>query len=155
MVEIFGYIRKYHYLCSRKENNSMKSYKHEVKYYECDRMGITHHSNYVRFMEEARIDWMDQLGYGFERMEAAGVVSPVMAIECEYKHPTTFKDVIDISLRVSELSALKMSFEYTMKVGETVVCVAKSKHCFLENGKPVMVEKRFPEFWEKLVRVKG
>ena len=56
----------------------MKCYKHEVKYYECDRMGITHHSNYVRFMEEARVDWMDQVGYGFDRMEAEGVVSPVV-----------------------------------------------------------------------------
>ena len=29
----------------------MESFKREVKYYECDRMGITHHSNYIRFME--------------------------------------------------------------------------------------------------------
>ena len=36
----------------------MRTYQHEVKYYECDRMGITHHSNYVRFMEEARVDWI-------------------------------------------------------------------------------------------------
>ena len=41
----------------------MRTYQHEVKYYECDRMGITHHSNYVRFMEEARVDWMDQVGW--------------------------------------------------------------------------------------------
>jgi len=125
-------------------------YQHEVKYYECDRMGITHHSNYVRFMEEARIAWMDALGYGFERMEAEGVVSPVMEIECAYKHPTTFKDVIDIDVEVAELSALKISFSYTMRVGETLVCTAKSKHCFLENGRPVSLEKRFPEFFERL-----
>lgn len=125
-------------------------YQHEVKYYECDRMGITHHSNYVRFMEEARIAWMDALGYGFERMEAEGVVSPVMEIECTYKHPTTFKDVIDIDVEVAELSALKISFSYTMRVGETLVCTAKSKHCFLENGRPVSLEKRFPEFYERL-----
>ena len=64
-------------------------------------MGITHHSNYVRFMEEARIDWMDQLGYGFEKMEAEGVVSPVMAISLQYKRTTTFKDVIDIEVTVA------------------------------------------------------
>ena len=58
----------------------MNTYKHEVKYYECDRMGITHHSNYVRFMEEARVDYLDQLGYGFDRIEAEGVVSPVISI---------------------------------------------------------------------------
>ena len=48
----------------------MHTYKHEVKYYECDRMGVTHHSNYVRFMEEARVDYLDQLGLGFEKIEA-------------------------------------------------------------------------------------
>ena len=128
----------------------MKAYQHEVKYYECDGMGITHHSNYVRFMEEARIDFMDQLGFGYDRMEAEGVISPVMAIECEFKHPTTFKDLITIELHVSELSALKLSFDYIMKVGDIVVCTAKSKHCFFENNKPVVIEKRFPEFYEKL-----
>ena len=46
----------------------MHTYKHEVKYYECDRMGVTHHSNYVRFMEEARVDYLDQLGFGFEKI---------------------------------------------------------------------------------------
>lgn len=35
------------------------AYIHQVKYYECDRMGITHHSNYVRIMEEARIDFLE------------------------------------------------------------------------------------------------
>ena len=51
------------------------AYIHKVKYYECDRMGVTHHSNYIRFMEEARIDWLDRHGYGFDRMEAE--VSPM------------------------------------------------------------------------------
>ena len=128
----------------------MQAYLHEVKYYECDGMGITHHSNYVRFMEEARVDFMDQLGYGYDRMEAEGVVSPIVSIECNFKHPTRFKDLIAIHLHVSELSALKISFEYVMQVGDTVVCTAKSTHCFLENGRPVLLEKRFPEFYNKL-----
>ena len=128
----------------------MKPYRHIVNYYECDRMGITHHSNYIRFMEEARIDWMDQLGYGFERMEAEGVVSPVVAVALQYKNTTTFKDAIDITLKVEEMSALKISFAYTMKVGDKVVCTATSTHCFIENNRPVAIEKRFPELYKKI-----
>ena len=56
----------------------IEPYIHKVKYYECDRMGVTHHSNYIRFMEESRIDMLDRIGYGFEKMEAEGVVSPAM-----------------------------------------------------------------------------
>ena len=125
-------------------------YRHEVKYYECDRMGITHHSNYVRFMEEARVDWMDQLGYGFDRMEAEGVVSPVIAVDCRYRHSTTFKDIIEIQVDVADISPLKITFAYTMHVADRIVCTATSTHCFMENGRPVELAKRFPELYRKI-----
>jgi acyl-CoA thioester hydrolase len=132
----------------------MEPYRHIVKYYECDRMGITHHSNYIRFMEEARVDWMDQAGYGFERMEAEGVVSPVMEVQCTYRQPTTFKDVIEIRLRIASVSTLKVQFAYTMTAGGRVVCTASSTHCFLENGRPVSLEARFPELYAAIMKEK-
>ena len=122
-------------------------YQREVHYYECDGMDITHHSNYIRFMEEARIDWMDQLGYGFDKMEAEGVVSPVVGLTCDYKHSTRFKDLIEIELSVASMSRLKLTFSYVMRVGEKVVCTATSTHCFMENGRPVSLETRFPAFY--------
>ena len=129
---------------------TIKPFCHEVKYYECDRMGVTHHSNYIRFMEEARVDWMDQVGYGFDRMEAEGVVSPVVSVECRYIHPTTFKDIIEISVSVEKITPLKIYFSYSMKANGLSVCEATSTHCFLENGKPVILEKRFPELYNSI-----
>lgn len=131
----------------------IRPYSHEVKYYECDGMGITHHSNYIRFMEEARVDWMDQLGYGFDRMEAEGVVSPVVSVECKYRIPTKFKDNIEISVSVEHLSELKITFAYTMKVANRIVCTATSTHCFLESGKAVAVAKRFPTLYAAIQEV--
>ena len=131
----------------------IRPYCHEVKYYECDRMGITHHSNYIRFMEEARVDWMDQLGYGFDRMEAEGVVSPVVAVDCRYRNSTTFKDVIEIVPTVAEMTALKLVISYVMTVGGRVVCTGTSTHCFMENGRLVSLEKRFPELYAKMMEV--
>lgn len=129
---------------------NIKPYRHEVKYYECDRMGITHHSNYIRFMEEARVDWMDQMGYGFDRMEAEGVVSPVVAVDCRYRHTSTFKDILEIEVRVAETTPLKISFSYTMICGGKTICTATSTHCFLENGRPVSLENRFPELYQRI-----
>lgn len=129
---------------------SVEPYIHEVKYYECDRMGVTHHSNYVRFMEEARIWWLDRLGYGYERMEAEGIVSPVVALSVNYKHTTTFKDRISIEVKVSEMTELKLSFAYTMKVDGKLVCTATSTHCFLDGGRPVALSARFPQLYEAI-----
>mgnify|MGYP003442079114 CR=1 FL=1 len=79
----------------------MKPYIHKVNYYETDKMGITHHSNYVRFMEEARVDFLDQLGWSFDKLEAKGVVSPVLSMDCTFKKSTKFADVIECMVKVS------------------------------------------------------
>ena len=126
----------------------MNTYKHEVKYYECDRMGVTHHSNYIRFMEEARVDWLDQLGFGFEKIEAENVFSPVISVSCDYKRPTTFKDVIEIEVGISKMTEMKFYFTYTMRVDGKVVCIGQSSHCFIENNRPVAISKRLPEFYK-------
>ncbi|MBR1639962.1 MAG: acyl-CoA thioesterase [Treponema sp.] len=132
----------------------MNPYMHKVNYYETDKMGITHHSNYVRWMEEARIDFLDQLGWRFIKLEEEGIASPVMTIECAYKKPTTFPDVISIEVSIEKLSAVKLIFAYVFKKGEEVVFTGKSSHCFLdEKGAPVILEKRYPKFYEDLKQI--
>lgn len=51
----------------------MGGYIHKVNYCETDKMGITHHSNYIRFMEEARMNYLDEIGYPM----SGGILSPV------------------------------------------------------------------------------
>ena len=123
----------------------MHIYRHEIRYYECDRMGITHHSNYVRIMEEARIDYLDNLGWGFDKIEADGVVSPVVSIECKYKSPTTFKDMVEVEVSICNMSDLKFEFKYIMRKDGKLVAEGHSVHCFTENGRPVVIAKRLPE----------
>ena len=129
-----------------------KPFLHEVRYYETDKMGITHHSNYIRFMEEARIDWMDQLGYGFDRMEAEGIVSPVVAASCNYKKTTTFKDMIEISVKVKQLSEVKLILAYDMRVDGKTVCTGETVHCFFDGGRPAVIKDRFPSLYDAMIQ---
>lgn len=129
-------------------------YIHKVQYYETDKQGVTHHSNYIRIMEEARVDAMEQMGFGYERMEAAEVFSPVMAVTCDYKRPTTFPDLIEVTISVAEMSKLKAKFAYKMECNGKVVCLGTSLHCFLDKiGRPVAIEERFPEFHQALLKL--
>lgn len=131
-------------------------YKHKVQYYETDKQGVTHHSNYIRIMEEARVDAMEQMGFGYDRMEEAGVFSPVMGVTCDYKRPTTFPDVISVEVTVAELSKLKARFAYKMTCNDKVVCLGTSLHCFLDrNGRPVVIEEYFPEFHHELLKLQS
>ena len=130
----------------------MENYRHAVQYYETDKMGITHHSNYIRWMEEARIDFLRQLGWDYARLEEEGMFSPVVGVECAYKTPTTFGDIVEIAVYVCELKAVKLVFGYEMRSQEgALVCKAKSSHCFLDaSGKPLRLAKTYPELFQSL-----
>ena len=69
----------------------MSKYIHTVNYYETDKMGIiTHHLNYIRFMEEARPDFLAEIGFPMTMLEKEEITSPpVVALSCDYKHTTT------------------------------------------------------------------
>lgn len=125
-------------------------YTHVVQYYECDPMGVMHHSNYLRVMEESRVEWMDRMGFGYERMEAEGVMSPVTAVSLEYKSPARFRDQLRVVLHVEELGNIRMKIGYEMFVGDRLALKAVSSHCFLENGRPVSLERRYPDFYRLL-----
>jgi len=130
----------------------MKTYVHKVNYYETDKMGVTHHSNYIRFMEEARVDYLEKLGYGYDRMEREGIVSPVVGLEVAYKKTTTFPDEIYVYVKTAKCMSFKLIISYEMKVNDEVVFTGKSSHCFLDStGRPVSLEKSFPELYKKLI----
>ena len=71
-------------------------YRRKVFYYETDQMGIVHHSNYIRWFEEARIDYMEQLGLGYDKMEEQGIISPVLSVEASYLRMLHFGDSVEI-----------------------------------------------------------
>lgn len=130
----------------------MKLYQHTVQYYETDKMGITHHSNYIRWMEEARIDFLAQIGWDYAKLEAAGIVSPVIGVECRYRESTTFSERISISVRVEECKGVRLKLAYVMtNEAQRVVCEGSSEHCFLnEKGQPLRLKREFPDFYETL-----
>ena len=131
----------------------MSRYIHKVHYYETDKMGITHHSNYIRFMEEARMNYLNETGFTMARLEAAGISSPVVSVTCDYKYPTTYDDEIEIEVKLIQYTGVKIMLSYVMRnlrTGNTVA-EGESSHCFIDAaGRPVPVKKTCPEIDETL-----
>lgn len=131
----------------------MIEYVHKVQYYETDRMGVTHHSNYIRWMEEARVHFLDAIGWNYARLEEAGVSSPVVGVQCNFKNTTTFDDNVVIEVRVVELSSVKLTVSYEMRLQKTgvLVCTGLSSHCFLDTkGKILRLQRALPGFYDAL-----
>jgi len=124
-------------------------YQHKVQYYETDMMGITHHSNYIRWMEEARTEFLDGIGWPYKRMEEEGIFSPVINVECAFKKTTSYEDVINIELIFEEFKGVKLKVRYVMtNEAGAIVCEGRSEHCFInKEGLPISVKKVNPELF--------
>lgn len=135
----------------------MKDYTHFVQYYETDQMGITHHSNYIRWMEEARIDFLKQIGWNYKKLESLGIISPVTAINCNYKVSTTFSDEVSITVSVEEFKGIRLKLSYVMRnISGECVCEGSSEHCFVDkNGKIIKLHKECADFYQTLTSLAG
>lgn len=123
-------------------------YEHEAKYYETDQMGIIHHSNYIRWMEDARLDLLEQMGYDYGRLEESGILSPVISVDCQYKSMVRFHDTVLIETKISSYNGAKMTMQYriTDKESGELRALATSEHCFLSmSGKPISLKRSYPE----------
>ena len=131
----------------------MEKYKHIVQYYETDKMGIVHHSNYIRWMEEARVDFLSQIGWDFAKLEEMGIASPVTSLDCKYKTSCTFSDEVYITVKIEEFKGVRLKLYYEIKnKDDKVLCEAHSEHCFLNmEGKLLRLEKEYPDFHKALM----
>ena len=127
-------------------------YERKVNYYETDRMGIVHHSNYIRFMEEARCKMLDEFDFPYSSFEEQGVMIPVLGVNCNFKHHVTFNDTIIIKPFVKEFNGVRLTMGYTITNKETgdIVLTGETKHCFTDmNLRPIRLQKKIPEYYEK------
>ena len=130
-------------------------YKRKVFYYETDQMGIVHHSNYIRWFEEARIDYMEQMGLGYDKMEEQGIVSPVLSVEASYLRMLRFGDSVTIESWIKEYNGIKLTVAYEVVSDKTgkVHCKGSSKHCFLDSsGIPLSLKQSCPQIHELFLK---
>lgn len=116
-------------------------YIREPFYYETDKMGIIHHSNYIRWFEEARVDLLRYLDYPFEKIEAAGLMVPVLGVSCQYKEMVRFGDQIKILPLIKQYTGTRLAFEYEVynQANDHLVTVGTSEHCFMSSERNRLV----------------
>lgn len=131
-------------------------YRHRVQYYETDCMGVVHHSNYIRFFEEARVDFLSQIGADYASLEKAGYISPVLSVSADFKQMTAYGEDLYILVKLSEYKGLRFHFTYRVVAADgSLRAIGETSHCFLKNGSPVHLKRELPEAHERLLRAVG
>ena len=127
-------------------------YERKINYYETDKMGVVHHSNYIRYLEETRCEWLEKLEMPFEEFEKQGITIPVLGVNISYIRHVTYADTILIRPFIKDYTGVRMTVGYEVTDKETglVVITGETKHCFTSRElKPLNLKKANKEFSDK------
>ncbi|MEJ2901022.1 acyl-CoA thioesterase [Pedobacter panaciterrae] len=114
--------------------------KIRVRYGETDQMGYVYYGNYAEYYEVARVEMLRSLGMDYVGMESAGVMMPVLELNCKYIKPALYDQEITIKTTIHDLPGVRIHFKYELSnpagelinIGTTTlvfVDMAKNKPC--------------------------
>jgi acyl-CoA thioester hydrolase len=112
-----------------------------VRYAETDQMGYVYYGNYATYFEVARVEALRQVGLTYKMFEDSGTMMPVVHLNCKYKKPAKYDDLLTIKTTIREMPSTRIFFYYEVyneaKVllheGETtLVCID------MKSGRPVL-----------------
>lgn len=129
------------------------TWKHKVQYYETDQMQVVHHSNYIRWFEEARVALLEEIGCPYDRLERMGIISPVLEVACQYKEMVRFGDTVEITAGISSFNGIKLCLDYEVRdvKDHRLYTTGVSRHCFLsQEGRLLSLKKEQPELYRHL-----
>ena len=116
-----------------------------VRYAETDQMHFVHHSNYLKYFELARLDWLTKLGVSYQEMETKGTLLPVVSANIAFKKPLFFGDHFRVSVTLKKTPMATLDFEYRIvNQNDEEICLGSTVLAFLSSKtkRPI----RCPEF---------
>ncbi|MDA0773423.1 MAG: thioesterase family protein [Bacteroidetes bacterium] len=104
-----------------------------VRYSDTDQMKFVHHSNYLRYFEIARLEWLRAMGISYKKMEEDQLLLPVVDAYVKYHRPTFFEDQLTVTVFLKSMPKASLDFNYEIRNQDYVcVCTGSTKLAFLD-----------------------
>ena len=119
------------------------------RYGETDKMNIIYHANYYNWFEVGRTEFFKSLGYPYNRLEADGILLPVIECSCSYIKPAVYDVAVYIRTQVELIKGVKIGFVYQVfrRSDDELLAKGKTLHAFVDKKmKPVKYNKLSKEF---------
>ncbi|HBP37782.1 MAG TPA: acyl-CoA thioesterase [Clostridiales bacterium] len=122
-----------------------------VRYYETDAMGIVHHSNYLRWFELARTEYLRSAGMTYRSLEEMGLASPVIGARCRYLHPCRYDDLIQVQAWIQAYNGVRLTLAYAVWHDGCLICDGETDHAFVWHGRAVALVRSLPEIHSRML----
>lgn len=134
----------------------MYVYQHRVQFYETDEMGIVHHSNYLRFCEEARVAWAHSRGLIDYQKKGSAAQFAVYETRVRHLKPAFFGDEVEVQLQTRS-EGVRIHIQYRLNARGQTLAVAETVHVSMDTNlkltrlptemKQILEKEQWTETW--------
>lgn len=107
-----------------------------IYYEDTDAGGVVYHTNYIKFMERARTEWLRHLGFEQDELRNKdGVIFAVRSVQIDYFSPAKFNDELTVSSKVIKFGKASITIEQEVRRKENILCEGIIKVAMLDSEK--------------------
>lgn len=122
-----------------------------VKFYDTDLMGVVHHSNYIRWFETARVEFLREVGIDLNEMMNDGLLFPIVEVQAKYFEPAKFDDELELEILPAAMTKVKWEFEYKIRrAGQEKILVEGFSRNVFTNAKTGKITRLPDKYFSKL-----
>ena len=135
----------------------MIAIKDRVRFVETDLMGVVHHSNYLRWFDMARVEYLRRANVMLPELIAAGILFPITDVQCRYVQPARFDEIVRVEAELVDFSRVKLCFSYRVlrDMDDILLAEGATKNVFTgANGKIARLPQLYFDRIEALRQVK-
>jgi acyl-CoA thioester hydrolase len=107
--------------------------QHRVGFHETDAMGIVHHSNYLRFFENARVVWLETHDKSYPDWIEMGLHFAVTHAELDYRQPARFDDILEVTTWLEWVRGASLAMAYTIFCRSTLLVTGRTEHASIND----------------------
>lgn len=130
----------------------------DIRYPDCDPMGIVHHAVYPVWYEIARMDFFAKHGFPWSRMNELGIDPAMVNLDLDYLAPLYYPGRVTVRTTLLQLEGKKIKLQYECFSGEQCVNRATSFHIWTKRGdqglKSIRLDEALPETYAALEKAK-
>lgn len=117
-----------------------------IFFHDTDSGGVVYYANYLKYLEEARTEFLEQKGLSVADFHARELIYAVSECHIKYHHPARYAETLLCEARLKEATAVKLIFEQTIKEITTqklLVTAEVTLVCLNKNFRPTPTPEDF------------
>ena len=114
--------------------SKQQTYSNVIYFHDTDQASVVHHANYLNYMEEGRIEFLNTLGCPYHDLQKEHIGLAPIEVNIRYLSPLRLGDTFTVKTTLTTLKKASLVFEQDIYCQETLCTTATVKLACLNEA---------------------